>query len=126
DPSLEVPRQRQLLLIVLLLRFVRLAALVNVDAAPDEARERSRVVGKGHAAIDNPAGDTVVAAQAVLHFERFVTAKVVEIQGHAALEIVRVHTLGPAIPHFLLERPPREGEPGLVEIVALRVEAGAP
>ena len=52
--------------------------------------------------------------------------EVVEVELDAALEVVGVHAFGPAVAHLLLERAPGEREPGLVEVVALRVEAGAP
>src|SRR4029079_16927358 len=76
--------------------------------------------------IEDPAVDPVVAAEPVFHFERFAPAEVVEVERHAALEVVAVHPLPPAIAHLLLERASGECEPRLVEIVAVGVEAGAP
>jgi hypothetical protein len=72
-------------------------AIVNVDTAADETRERSKVVCKGNASIEDPAIHAVVAAQPVLHLERFAAVKMIEVMRNAAFEIVPMHALGPAV-----------------------------
>ena len=52
--------------------------------------------------------------------------KVIEVIRHAAGKIVRMHALSPAFPYFLIEGPARKGEPGVIEVIAVRVEARAP
>jgi len=126
NPLLEVAGERELFLTVPLVTLLGSAPLVDIDAAADETREGSAIVGEWNTAIEDPAVGPVVAPQAVLHFERFTAPEVIEVIRHAAIEIVRVHALGPAFTHLLLERAAGEREPGLVEIVAVRVQAGAP
>src|SRR5206468_5857222 len=60
------------------------------------------------------------------HLERLPTVEVLEVVRDAAVEIVGVDTLGPTVAHFLLERTAGEVEPGVIEVVALAVDAGAP
>ena len=103
NPPLEIACERELLLIVLLLSLLSLAAIVNVYAAANETRERARVVRKGNASIEDPAVHAVVAAEAVLHFERFAAVKMVKVMRDAALEIIPMYALGPAVTHLLLE-----------------------
>ena len=126
NPLFEVAREGELLLIVLLLRVLRPAPLVDVHTAADESREAPGVVRERNAAIEDPPIHAVVTAKAVLHFERFAAVEVVEIVRDTPVEIVGVDALCPAVAHLLFERAPREREPGFVEIVALGVEAGAP
>ena len=71
NPFLEIVGQRELPLTALLLNVLRPSALVDVDTAPDEAGEGSGVVQEGNTAIEDPPVRTVMAAEPVLHFERF-------------------------------------------------------
>ena len=103
NPPLEIACERELLLIVLLLSLLSLAAIVNVYAAANETRERARVVRKGNASIEDPAVHAVVAAEAVFHLEWFTAAKMIEVARNAALEILSMHALCPAVPRLLLE-----------------------
>jgi hypothetical protein len=48
----------------------------------------------------------VVPAQPVFHLERLAPLEVVEVVGHAALEVLLVDAFGPAVPHLLLEAGP--------------------
>src|SRR5262245_65897224 len=79
NPLLEVLRKGQLFLIVLLLRFMRPAPLVDVDAAANEARKGSAVVREGNTAIEKPAVNAVVPAQPIRHFKRLAPFEMVEI-----------------------------------------------
>jgi hypothetical protein len=104
DPLLKVPGDRQLFLVVLLLSFPSPAPLMNVHAAADEAGKRTGVVAKRDTAIEDPAVHTVLAPQAVFHLERFAALEVVEVVRRAAIEVLGVNSLGPAIAHLLGER----------------------
>jgi hypothetical protein len=126
NPLLEVLCEGELFLIVLLLRFVRPASLVNVDTAANIARKASRIICERNAAIEDPAVDAVVPAKPVLHFERLAPVEVIEIVPDAAVKVVRVHTLRPAVAHFLFDRPPRVRQPRIVEVVAAGVNTRTP
>jgi hypothetical protein len=78
---------------------LRLAALVNIDAAADVAGECSRIVRKRDSSIEDPPVLSVVPTKAVFHLERFPSIEVVQIMGDAALEIIRVDALRPPAPH---------------------------
>ena len=67
-----------------------------------------------------------MAAQPIFHFERLAPPKMIQIMRDAALEIIGMDPLGPAVAHLLFDRAPSEFEPGLVEVVTLGVEARAP
>jgi len=101
-------------------------ALIYVYTATDEARECPGLVIERYAAIKDPAVHTVAATEAILHLERLTPLEVVQIVRYAAIEIATVHAFGPARAHFLFERAPRERQPRLVEVVAVRIEARAP
>lgn len=126
DPLFEVPGKRQLLLAVLLRGILRFAALVDVYAASDESHEVPGVIETGSAAIEYPPVHAVATTEAIFHFERFSAVEAIAIVRYAALEIVGVHALGPAVPHLLLDGAPGERKPGLVEVVTLRVQSRAP
>jgi len=67
-----------------------------------------------------------VAAEPILHLERLAPREMIEVVLHAAIEIFGVHALGPTVAHLLGERAAGELEPGVVEVVALRVERRPP
>src|SRR4051812_8284083 len=126
NPLLEVAGERELLLVFLLLRFLRLASLVDVDAAADETRKGASFVGVGNTAIEDPAVHAVVPPEAVFHFERLAPVEVIEVVRYAPLEVVGVDARCPPVAHLLLDRAAGEREPGLVEVVAVRIDAGTP
>src|SRR3954454_23177276 len=103
NPAFEVAGKSQLLLVVLLLRHLGLAAVVDVDAAADESRERPTVVRNRNPAVENPAVLAVVAAKAVFHLERFTAVEMSQVLRNAALEIVSMDARSPPVPHLLFE-----------------------
>ena len=126
NPLLKVTGEGQLLLIALLLGILRPAALVDVDTAADESRKVPVVVDERNTAVEYPAIHPVVAAEAIFHFERLAPPEMIQIERHAPPEIVGVDARRPAVAHLFFDRAAREFEPGLVEVVALGVEARAP
>src|SRR5206468_7193037 len=87
----------------------------DVHARTDVASEVFLSVVARHTAIRNPAIFAVVTSQPVLHDERFPGIKRFDVGFEAALEIVRMHAVGPAISHFLFHRATGKLEPRLVE-----------
>src|SRR5262245_32828032 len=75
NPLLEVSSQRQLLFIVMLQRSLRLASVLDVDAAANESGESAGAVRKGNTTIEDPPVLAIVTAQPVLHFERYTAMK---------------------------------------------------
>src|SRR5438552_1654995 len=67
-----------------------------------------------------------MTSQPVSHDERLPGVKRFSVGFEAALKIVRMHALGPAISHFLLNRAAGKLEPGLVEESAEFVQARHP
>ncbi len=126
DPLPEVGGNRELLLIAPLPWLLGFVALVDVDAAPNEASKLSALISEGNAPIEYPAIVAVTIAQAVLHFEWFAPAKVFQIVTQATIKVVPVNAFRPAIAKLLLEHAARKREPGLVEVVAPCVSTGAP
>ena len=102
------------------------AAVGDVEAGADVAGELA-VAGVDRAAgVDDPAVLAVVAAQPVFHLEGGAHREVLEVGAHAAVEVFAVNAPRPAVTLFFGEAAAGEVEPGLVEVVALGVDAGAP
>src|SRR5207247_3730635 len=98
----------------------------DVHARTDVASEVFLSVIARHTAIRNPAIFAVVTSQPVLHHEWFPSFKRFDVGFEAALEIVRMHAVGPAISHFLFHRATGKLEPRLVEKSAELVQARHP
>src|SRR6266853_6139012 len=98
----------------------------DVHARTDVASEIFLSVIARHTAIRNPAIFAVVTSKPVLHDERFPGIKRFDVGFEAALEIVRMHAVGPAISHFLFHRATGKLEPRLVEKSAEFVQARHP
>ena len=102
------------------------AAVGDVEAGADVAGELA-VAGVHRAAgVDDPAVLAVVAAQPVFHLEGGAHREVLEVGAHAAVEVFAVNAPRPAVTLFFGEAAAGEVEPGLVEVVAPGVDAGAP
>ena len=86
----------------------------DVDRRSDVALEVSLRREPGDARVEDPAVLAVAPAQAVFELVRF-AARLDLVEGAHERELVRVNALHPAVPDLLLERPPREVEPRLVE-----------
>ena len=82
---------------------LRIAAIRDVDAGPDVPRKLAPSVINGAARVDDPAVLAVTAAQAILHLKRSADGKMLQVGAHAAVEIVRVDTAGPAVAHLILQ-----------------------
>src|SRR5690606_28979059 len=80
----------------------------------------------GGAAVEDPAVGAVVAAEAELHLERRAGVEGGGVGGEAAVAVVGVDALGPAVAELAVEGAAGEGEPGGVDVVALPVRAGRP
>src|SRR4051812_25997887 len=126
DPLLEIAGRGELLLTSAVAGFLGPAPVVDVHAASDEAREVARLVVEGSAAIEDPPVFAVVAAEPVFHLERLATMEMIQVVFHAAFDVFRMDALRPAVSDLLGERTAGELEPGIVEVVALRVERRAP
>ena len=88
---------------------------VHVEAEADHPREATALVHRG-AAVDDPAVDAVVAEQPVLHLEGHAVGERVAVHGEAALQVVGVDPLRPAVAELLVHPPAAELEPGPVEV----------
>ena len=98
---------------------------VHVDADPHHPRE----AGLGEhrrAPVEDPAVRAVVAEQPVLHLERSARLERAAVDAEAALEVVRMHALGPAVAELLLHRAPAELQPPAVEVGAASRGLGHP
>src|SRR6185436_16624818 len=94
-----------------------LVALVDVDAAPDEAAKLARDVGKGRTSAEDVTVDAVEASQPIFHLERLAATEVIEIDPERTVHVVWMHALDPAIADLLLQLTSGEVEPGGVEVV---------
>ena len=106
--------------------FLRLLPFRDVQAradVPGEDRGRSM---EGDAVVQQPAVFAVVASQPVLHRERLAGVEGAGVGREAAVEIVAVHVLGPAVAELLLQRATHEIQPRLVEPGAELVGAADP
>src|SRR5579883_1101567 len=126
NPSLEIAGQRKLLLTVQLFGRLRFTPLIHIDTAANKAGERSALIAEGHTAIEDPAIDAVVAAQSILHFERRPAVKVVQVVCQAAIEVVWMDALGPAVAHLLLKGSTGEAQPRFIEVIAAGIQPRAP
>ena len=104
------------------LRFgLRPQPVRDVDARADVAGEAALRIVAWHAVVRDPAILAVVTAKPILQHERPAGVKRLDVAREAPLEVAGMHTLGPAVAHLLLRRPPGEVQPGFVEE---RAEAG--
>jgi len=104
NPSLEVSREAELFLIVLLLSSLGPAPLVNVYAATYVACKSPALILERRSAIEYPAIRPVVASEAIIHLEWLTPVEMVKIIGNATVQVFWMDAFGPAITQFLLER----------------------
>src|SRR5947209_278496 len=78
------------------------------------------------ACIRNPTIFTIVTSQPVLHDERLSRLKSFGVNLETALQIVRMHALSPAVPHFLMQTSAGKLQPRLVKESAKFVDGGHP
>ena len=102
------------------------AAVGDVEAGADVAGELAAAGVHRAAGIDDPAVFAVVATQPVLHLEGRAHREMLEVGAHAAVEVFAVYAACPAVADLFGQAAAGEVEPGLVEVVALGVGAGAP
>src|SRR5690348_14309701 len=103
-----------------------LYTLGNVDAASDEPEKASVVVAIRNAPIQDPAVHSVVALEPILHLERHSLIEIGDVDVEAPCEVIGMHSLRPAVAGLLGKGSSRELQPGVVEVVALLVDIGAP
>src|SRR6185369_3021814 len=104
-------------------RFFRFFSLGDVDA---RAYIPEELVGHGELGssdIDNPAILSVGAQKLVFHCELFAPVERVGVDLKASREVLRVHSLGPAVSDLLFHGSPGEIEPLPVKVVAELVDA---
>src|ERR1035437_4915001 len=92
----------------------------------DVAQKIPMAVAPRHAVVLNPAELAIVAAQAVVHAETLAAVEGTGIDLDAALQVLRMHALGPPVSEFPIEGATREIQPRLVEVVAFLVGFGGP
>src|ERR1017187_3633070 len=98
----------------------------DFHAGPEVAKESAVFVELRRPRVANPAVLPIGALQAGLHAERPWRVNPPPVGIQAALPVVRVYTLDPAIAHLLRHRPASEFEPGPIEERAQPVAAGRP
>ena len=94
---------------------LQIAALRDVDARADVARELAVGRVAGRPPIEDPAVGAVLPAKAVLHLEDPPRIEGRAIGLEARFQVLEVDVLGPADAPLLLHRPSGERQPGLVE-----------
>jgi cell division GTPase FtsZ len=90
--------------------------LINVDFADVHtvmAEMGMAMMGSGQASGDDRA---IMAAQAIIYAKFFATIKSGRVSIQAALKIIRVYAIGPAVAHFLFEAATGEVEPDGIKI----------
>jgi hypothetical protein len=95
-------------------RFLGLFPLGNVQTRSNVTSEVSLIVVSRPACIGNPPIFAVMAPEPVFHDKRLPRVKCPGVRLEAFLQVVRMHTFGPAAPDILVQRAAGEFEPGFV------------
>ena len=103
-----------------------LFAIGHIDAGTDVPLQLTLLIEIGRPVVLYPAILAVITTQTVIHGERLPPFERVEINPKAAVQILGVHPLGPAVALLLLQRASGKVQPGLVEVVTKRVQPGDP
>src|SRR5580692_6039554 len=90
-------------------------AVGDVHARADIPTEGSIGLNPGYTIVNNPAIFSIMAQQPVFHFEIHPGIERTGVNTETALQVRRMHSLRPALPHFLLDSAPSEIEPAFVE-----------
>ena len=107
-------------------RDLDLLAVTDIDAGPDVAGKTSARVETWHTGIQDPAVLPRGITQPVLNRKAAQRFECVVVNVQAALRVVRMNVLGPALAEFLVDGPTNEIEPDLVEPGALAVGPADP
>ncbi len=107
-------------------RILRCLALGDIDGGAEEATVRAVRSILRNAQVQDPPVRAVGRADAVFHAERPVCFDGRNIGACAALDVVRVDSVQPAVVEQLVERKAREFHTGAVEIVERRVGPDGP
>src|SRR5262249_55328129 len=76
--------------------------------------------------VKNPSVFAIEAPQPVFHFKIAASVERCAVDGHAPLQIIAMHTLGPAVACLLFHVPAGESKPSFVEEGAQFVWSGYP
>src|SRR6185312_8816911 len=99
---------------------------VNVQTATYIAFKCSIRRESGEPVIKDPPVLTAVMSQPIFHFEWLAGVKGRDVNLQAAVKVLWVHILGPAVAHFLLHCAPNKVQPAFIEVVAQLVYTREP
>ncbi len=107
-------------------RFLGPPSFGEVQTRADVSGEAARQVEDGTADIKYPSEIAVRVAQPILRFEGLAVIEGLAVDVDTTVEILRVHTVRPAVSQLLLDCATGERKPRVVEVVASAVRAGPP
>src|SRR5579862_2102365 len=104
----------------------RLFLIMNVEASAHITFKGSIWCVTWRAVVSNPAVLTGVMSQTVLHLEWLTSIEAVDVDLQAAIKVLGMDILRPAVARFLLQSSPDEVQPSFVEVIAKLIGSSHP